>query len=170
MMGQQDKEILIKGMNQVRLIWMALFGLLAVYIVICHLMSGKYQAAAGPDFPLEKLRTILYFVAIGTFAITYFLRRVMLKTDASGSVLRIVKQRHPQNLQKTIATYGRTVIISAAISESIGIYGLVLFLLGDTFQTFSLFIGASAIAMIVYRPKTGELEKMVTGSTVPVSY
>jgi len=51
-------------------------------------------------------------------------------------------------------------IVSLALSESIGIYGLVLFLLGDSFQTLYIFISISALAMFFYRPKREDLETL----------
>lgn len=51
-------------------------------------------------------------------------------------------------------------VVSLALSESIGIYGFVLFLLGDSFGTLHIFVGISALAMFFYRPKREELETL----------
>jgi hypothetical protein len=40
----------------------------------------------------------------------------------------------------------------------------VLFLVGDSFQNLYLFIGVSAIALIYFRPKKEEIEKMANVS------
>ena len=58
---------------------------------------------------------------------------------------------------RALARYTTAVIISLALSECIGIYGLVLFLLGDEYQTLYIFIGAAAAAMFYFRPKREEL-------------
>ncbi len=63
-------------------------------------------------------------------------------------------------------------LLSLALSESIGIYGLVLFFLGDSFQTLYIFIGISALGMFHYRPKREEIEKFAVamqtkGALVP---
>jgi len=65
-------------------------------------------------------------------------------------------------------------VISLALSESIGIYGLVLFLLGKNTMDLYLFILVSAGAMIMYRPRKDELlslaqgiEDSTTGGTMP---
>lgn len=52
-------------------------------------------------------------------------------------------------------------MVSLALSESIAIYGLVLFFLGDDYQSLYLFVGISAIAMFFYRPKKEELEELI---------
>ena len=59
-----------------------------------------------------------------------------------------------------VGHYAAVVIISLALSESIGIYGLVLFLLGGGFKTLYTFIAVSALAMVFYRPKREEMEKL----------
>ena len=58
---------------------------------------------------------------------------------------------------KALAKYTTAVIISLALSECIGVYGLLLFLLGDAYQTLYIFIGAAAAAMFYFRPKREEL-------------
>jgi hypothetical protein len=49
------------------------------------------------------------------------------------------------------------VIISLALCESVGIYGLVLFFLGKNTMDLYLLLGVSAAAMIYYRPRKDEL-------------
>ena len=51
--------------------------------------------------------------------------------------------------------------VSLALSEFIGIMGLVLFFLGDNFQVLYTFMAISTIAMFLYRPKREELETLV---------
>ena len=40
-----------------------------------------------------------------------------------------------------------------------GIYGMVLFLLGDSFETLHTFLILSAVAMLFFRPKRSEFEE-----------
>ena len=53
-------------------------------------------------------------------------------------------------------------VLCLALCESIGIYGLVLFFLGDTFQTLYTFVVISAAGMFYYRPKREELETLLS--------
>ena len=50
--------------------------------------------------------------------------------------------------------------VSLALSEFIGIMGLVLFFLGDNFQVLYTFMAISALAMFFYRPRREELETL----------
>jgi hypothetical protein len=65
------------------------------------------------------------------------------------------------------------VIVSLVLCDSIGIFGLVLFFLNDSFRTLHFFIGISALAMYFYRPKREEFETlalaMQTKETLPPS-
>ncbi len=64
------------------------------------------------------------------------------------------------NQASPIARYATAMVVSLALSESIGIYGFVLFLLGDNFRTLHIFVGISALAKFFYRPKREELETL----------
>jgi len=131
---------------------------LAVYVVICHQFGEEIRQDIGPHFPVPLLRTILYVIAITTLFLTHFLKQRMLSgisRDTSSSAL----QPMPSPDQPPfLAKYTATLIVSLALSESIGIYGVVLFLFGDSLQTLYTFIGISALAIYLHRPKKSELK------------
>jgi hypothetical protein len=76
----------------------------------------------------------------------------------SGSTLKSPSQ---SDISPILGKYAVALIVSLALSESIAIYGLVLFFLGDNYQTLYFFVGISAIAMFFYRPKKEELEELI---------
>jgi hypothetical protein len=90
------------------------------------------------------IKKLLAAVSGVELVFAYLIRKFMLKRKLSDPA---------QNLQR----YTAAVIVSLAISESIGIYGLVLYLLGEELSTLYTFIGISAMAMIFYRPKENEV-------------
>jgi uncharacterized integral membrane protein len=160
MLEAQEKEAINKGMLTQWVIWAALLLSLLMYIFICHQPGIGFKGVGGSDFPLGLLRNILFGVGVATWLLAYFMRRSMLSVRAG-----ITKQKPVERMVKWdgppfIAKYVTAVIVSLALSESIGIYGFVLFLLGDGFQTLYTFIAVSALAMIFYRPKREELEKL----------
>jgi hypothetical protein len=57
--------------------------------------------------------------------------------------------------------YSAATIVALAMSESIGIYGLVLFFLGKNPTDLYLLILVSAAAMLVYRPRKDEMLSLV---------
>jgi hypothetical protein len=58
-----------------------------------------------------------------------------------------------------------TVIVSMSLIESVGIFGFVMFILGDNFNTLFIFSGLSALGMFLYRPKLDEYARIVEALT-----
>jgi hypothetical protein len=57
--------------------------------------------------------------------------------------------------------YLTTVIVSMALVEVVGIFGLVMFVLGDGFNTLYIFTGLSALGLFLYRPKADEFSEII---------
>lgn len=49
-----------------------------------------------------------------------------------------------------------TVIVSMSMMESVGIFGFVMFILGDDLNTLYMFLALSVLGVYLYRPKAGE--------------
>lgn len=160
MMDTTESELIEKGMRTLWLIWAAMLGSLCIYVFICHQFGDKIRVNGGSNLTIGTLKNILYLVVIVTLLITYFLRKFMLSGQFGQSASKIHNLTFPANPAPFLPRYTTALILSQALSESIGIYGLVLFLLGDSYQTLYTFIGISALAMFYYRPKTEEIEKL----------
>ena len=148
------------------IIWVAMIGSLLVYVIMCHLIGDQIRRNINPDLHVEKIRRILYLVAAVTLFVAYQLRKFMLSDRSrrlgiipTGSFIKASKQT-PQMARYTVA-----MIVSLALSESIGIYGLLLFFLGDDFNTLYTFIGVSGFAMFFFRPKGYEIEMLALTNT-----
>jgi F0F1-type ATP synthase membrane subunit c/vacuolar-type H+-ATPase subunit K len=142
------------------IIWAGIFVSLFVYALICHLWGDGIRGNAMPNFPLDLMRNVLYGVAIFTLILTHFLRKFMLTIRSGGSVPTSLRPQSDLTQSSLISRYATSMIISLALSESIGLYGFVLFLLGDNFRTLYIFVGISAIALFFYRPKREEIETL----------
>ena len=59
-----------------------------------------------------------------------------------------------------------TVIVSLSLIESVGVFGPVMFILGDNFNTLFIFMGLSALGLFLYRPKTHEYASILDALTV----
>jgi hypothetical protein len=160
MLEVQEKEATNKGMLTLWIIWAAMLGSLLIYIVICHQLGVGFKSAEGSDLPLGLLRSILFGMGAVALLIAYFMRRSMLSARTGFSKSKPGERMVGWNAPPFLAKYATAVIISLALSESIGIYGLILFLLGESFQTLYTFIVVSALAMVFYRPKREELERL----------
>jgi hypothetical protein len=160
MLEAQEKEAVNKGMLTLWVIWGAMLGSLFIYIVFCHLLGGGSGRVEGFDLPIVLLRKILAGIGIVVLLLAYFMRRSMRSVRTGILQPKLGERMAGWNTAPFVGKYTTFVIVSLALSESIGIYGFVLFLLGDSFQTLYTFIAVSALAMIFYRPKRKELEKL----------
>ena len=142
------------------IIWGGIFGFLFIYALVCHLWGVKIQQNMGPNFPLDLMRNVLYGVAISTLILTHFLRKFLLAGRSSGSTSMSLNPPAPSSQASPNGKYAVAMLLSLALSESIGVYGLVLFLVGESFRTLYIFLGISALAMFLYRPKREELESL----------
>ncbi|MGD9040104.1 MAG: hypothetical protein PVH82_10745 [Desulfobacteraceae bacterium] len=148
------------------IIWGGIFGSLFIYAFICHQWGVNIRQTIGPNFPLDLVRNVLYGVAISTLILTHFLRKFLLAARSSGSESMSLNPPTPSAQSSPIGKYAVAMVASLALSESIGVYGLVLFFLGESFRTLYIFIGISALAMLLYRPKREELETLAMRDSV----
>lgn len=158
MLGETEKDAIKKGTMTLWFVWAAMVGSLLIYIYIGHAFGDEIRQPMHPDFPMELLRNILYGISIITILLSHFLRKFMLIVKNSGTSSGLLKYSTQSNQPLFLAKYTLAVMISLALSESIAIYGFVLFLVGADFQTFYIFTAISALSMFFYRPKRMELE------------
>ncbi len=147
--------VIDKGMRLLRLIWTLMIGTLGVYLFICHQFGNEIRAKI--DVPIDTMRLVLYLFAAVNVMIAYYTRKMLL----SGKFTLIDQKAINSNLLGDkplfLSKYATAMIVALALSESIAIFGLVLFLLGDTYKTLHIFISISAAAMVYFRPKQEEI-------------
>jgi hypothetical protein len=142
-------------------IWAAMLGSLIIYIFVCHQLGEEIRRGFDKSgFPFELFRNILYGVVATELILSYYLRKFMLRGQSGATEAGIARRSYTLNQPPFIGQYTVVVIISLAISESIGSYGLLLFLLGGDFKTLYTFIVVAALAMVFYRPQREKLGKL----------
>jgi len=160
MLIENQEKAIEKGLLTLWIIWAAIMGSLLIYVFICHQFGDEIRGNMSQNFPIPLVRNILYGIAFITLFLTHFFKRFLLAGTSSGTLSKSLKSGPHSNQPPFLAKYTTALIVSLALSESIGIYGLVLFLLGDGFQTLYMFIGISALAIYVHRPKREEIETL----------
>jgi hypothetical protein len=140
-----------------RLPWLVLVleaVVLAVLVVISQTFASDLQQPL-PESTREWIRTALYAVAIVTFPITNLLRHVQMRLNQTMPL-------EGKSFQQTAKRrYLTTIIVSMSLIQSPGIYGFVMFILGDSINTLTIFILMSALGFYLYRPKLDEYERIV---------
>ncbi|MGR9116529.1 MAG: hypothetical protein ACU85E_12245 [Gammaproteobacteria bacterium] len=117
---------------------------LAVYLFLCHYTGTQWQLSL-PEEQRVIIRTVFYVLAIIGFPMTNLIRHIQLRLNQTMPGDKPAKNR-----------YLLTLIVSMTLAESIGVMGLVMYLLGDDFNTLYIFTLLSGLAIYLYRPKMQE--------------
>ena len=144
-------------MRSAWIIWAAMLGSLAVYAMGCILAADKLQGLTISDFPVSLVRNILIVVSAIIFVVIGNIRRFQLHAKS-------IRQRDNAGMTADEALrikYMSVMVISLALAEIIAIFGLIIFLLSADFTSLYLFLGMSAVTMVVNCPKSGELETII---------
>lgn len=125
-------------------VWASFLAGLLSLLCFAYFQQDRLSATVRPEISIIRLRTFGYAFAIVSFPVIGAIRR------------RI--ERQISTLPRTTETglsnrYLSGLILGLALAEGIGIVGFLLFLFGDDLHTFYIFVGLSALAMILYRPK-----------------
>jgi hypothetical protein len=143
-------EEIEKGLLTLKMIWFAMLASLAIYLFVGLQIAANLQVSLNED-TFAVLKWVLYVIAFLTLIITRSLKKLILSAKGQPKTATQV-YRHP-----VIQKYATAMIITWALSESIGIYGLVLFFLGKNPMDLYLLILISAAAMLMYRPRKDEV-------------
>ncbi len=151
------EQELDKRLMTLRIIWFAMLMSLAIYLFVGIQVGTNVQSSMNED-TFSILRTVLYALAFAILIATRYIRKLIFSGKSQvGRPAQVLK--HPA-LQK----YSAATIVALVMSESIGIYGLVLFFLGKDSTDLYLLILISAAAMVMYRPKKDAMINLVQES------
>lgn len=143
-------EELGKEFLKLKVIWFGMLGSLGIYLFIGLQIGTNIQASIDKS-TFGVLKTVLYLFTLIIIVITRYIGRFIL--SGKGQYGQATQNFQPLTLQK----YTTVMIVAWALLECIGIFSLVLFLLGKNPTDLYLLIMISAAAMLWYRPKKDEL-------------
>ena len=132
--------------------------MLVAYVIVCIFFGDLIQTPL-PEAQRVLIRTILYVVAIVTFPMTNLIRHIQVRLNQTMPYSRGTPGIEAKN------RYLVTVIVSMSLIEAVGVFGFVMFILGDNFNTLYIFSGLSALGLFLYRPKVDEYAKIVEALT-----
>jgi len=149
-----------KEMRTLCIIWAAMLFSLFVYVRLCYLIEHEKVIGSRFGFSLPLIAGVLYVAGIAELFLAYYFRRFLLKVRSDRYEEKLIKRAAKLNKSPVMVKYSTAVISSLALSEVVGILGVVLFVLGRDFQTLYIFIAISAAAMLFFRPKYKELQQL----------
>ncbi len=131
---------------------------LFTFIGTCFIYGEQIKHPLPEDQRL-LIRSIFYVVAIVTFPMTNLIRHIQLRLNQtmpfSGLPARTMAKKR----------YLITIFVSMSLIESIGIFGFMMYIVGDTPNSLFIFTGLAALGMFLYRPKINEYTRIVDALT-----
>ncbi len=117
------------------------------YVLFCYYLGEQFRIS-GEEPVL--LRSILYFAVIVSFPMINLIRHIMLRLNQTLPGDTSARSR-----------YFVTVLVSLGLAESIGLTGVMLYIMGDNFTTLLIYNGLALLALLLYRPKCQEYSDLV---------
>ena len=150
MLPPEDRRALEAGLKKATFIWAAILVSLGVYVFVAHFLNQQRAELVVhmPDDTYQLLRYALSGIGLAGLAAARFLR---------GLIIRRAAESGEAGHEAALAAYARAVIVSLALAEILGPFGLVLFLLSGDFTVLYVFVAFSVAGMVVYRPQFEEL-------------
>ena len=148
------EQELNRRLMTLRIIWFALLMSLAVYLFVAIQVGTKVQSSINEE-ALGILRTVLYVMAFAILIAMRYVRKLIMSGKSQVSPPAQALE------QLALQRYSAATIVALAMSESIGIYGLILFFLGKNSTDLYLLILISAAAIVMYRPRKDEMLNLV---------
>lgn len=155
MIGDDELQ---KELRRLKLIWFAILISLPVYLFVALQVAKEVQTSLDAD-TFQTLRSALYIVALITLVITRYVKKLLL--SGKGIIERAAQDVRYSAQHPAVRKYAIAMLVSWAMSETIGIYGFVLFLMGKNAMDLYLLILVSAAAMFTFLPNKDEIVRLI---------
>ncbi len=132
--------------------WVFLYlmlSMLIIYNIICHTLGAEIQTHLAEEQRVI-IRTVFYVIAIILFPIINLLRYILLRLNQTMPGDSPAKNR-----------YLVTVIVTLLLIETISIFGPVMFVLGDEYNSLYIFSTLAALGLFLHRPKPDEYRQII---------
>ncbi len=132
-----------------RLIAAIMLGLLIIYNIICQIKGAEIQIGLAEQERIF-IRTLFYAAAIALFPFSTLLRHILLRLNQTMPGDNPAKSR-----------YLMTTIVTLVCIEIVGIFGLIMFILGDGYNTLYIFTALGALGVFLHRPREQEYREII---------
>ena len=123
--------------------------LLIAYNIICHIISSEIQINIDEDQRIF-IRTIFYIITIVLFPVLSLLRHILLRLNQTMPGDKSAKNR-----------YLLTILVTMVFIEIISLFGLIMFILGDHYNTLYIFSVLGALGIFLHRPRQEEYKEII---------
>ena len=141
--------------RKMRLVWVLWLACLSEPVVLAVIVFGfgdqiRESVALDGSLPLTVIRSVLIGLAALSLIGSGLLRRVLLRPRQDGPA---AAGTTPPSYS---VLYRARVMVPMAMAATPGVFGFVLFCLGDSLMVFSGFALASLLGLLWHRPSTDE--------------
>ena len=119
------------------------------YVFVCHYFGQQMQIELEVSQRV-LIRTVFYAIAIALFPLTSLLRHILLRLNQTMPGDNPARNR-----------YFVTVMVTQVMIEAVAIFGLVMFVLGDNYNTLYIFSAMGALGIFLHRPKMDEYQAII---------
>lgn len=126
------------------LISAAFLALLIAYNIVCHVWGNEIRINLDESQRI-LIRSVLYGVTIILFPLINLLRHILLRLNQTMPGDKPARQR-----------YLLTVALTLSLIETVGAFGFLMFVLGDDFNTLTIFSLLAALGIFLHKPKLDE--------------
>lgn len=156
-----------RGIMTIRVIWVGLTIALGIYMIIGNILGEGLLN--DPDEPDDEafviVGYILYALAAIELVVVSFIRKSITNPDSTvAKIIGFASMTDPLTVvtsqgdpNSAIARYTGGLTICFGLIESIGVYGLVLFMLNGDFLDLYVLCGIAISAMLFWGPRKQEL-------------
>ncbi len=123
--------------------------MLISYNIICYTLGAEIQINMAEEQRV-LIRTSLYIIAIIMFPLVNLLRYILLRLNQTMPGDNSAKNR-----------YFVTTFVTLALIECIGLFGLVMFILGDEVNSLYIFTVLALLGLFLHRPKMQEYQQII---------
>jgi hypothetical protein len=159
-MTEITEEAIRKSMRRLWFLWMGQIVASFVYIRICHILGDKVFPAFRPALPIAYVQWAFCCAALGSLALSYYLRTSLLRVSPGKSIDRIEKRAIKMNTSPILVKYNSAFVVSVAMVQYAPILSVVLFFLGGGIKALYVFVGASMATWLLLRPNRRELDRL----------
>lgn len=126
-----------------------MLALLLAYNIFCHFTEMEIQNIVTEDSRI-LIRSILYGVAIILFPVVTLLRHILLRLNQTMPGDKLAKSR-----------YLFTIITTLTLISIVGLFGLVMFVLGDGYNTLYVFSVLGILGVFLHKPNQQEYQQII---------
>ena len=156
-MNDDEEGQLDGAWTTILFMWVGLPLSLGIYIAIAIAMGdmgmGKPE---GPADPYAVMGYVMYALVVVQLPAAYLIRKAVINGQVRSKLavgFGLIKALLPQT---ATGRYLAAVMVSAAVIQCIGIYGLILYVTNADYFALYFMVGLAAIAQLYLRPRKQE--------------